>query len=301
MRNVYGYTTINDLAITPGYAYIKVGDSHHTAHVRTKQQQTGQSSSQIVLNPSGNLEDRSWEWRGLKRIKGDSDLHAHKALAKYKLPAKQSGDEWFAIPVDPSLSDEEKVRFLWRYIDDIVTDLEGHKVRPSVRYRVSQISRHNQAMRAISQGKTEGIAFLCPRSGKTLWALGMFDRLTKTYGNRVMLVPVYWLSVHTSFEAECEAYSDFQDIVVVRSKDEDSELAACMALREGKRVLVLISLCGKFEDGVFEEEDMSTWVKQNRWVQQIPNDDKFMFADEGDYGSHTAKQLKKLEFLFANK
>ena len=301
MRNIYAYTTENDLRIRPDYVEIKIGDSHHSTHSRTKQQQTGQSSRQIIINPFGDLEDRSWGWTGLTKIKGDGDVHNHKALAKYRKPANQSGDEWFSIPVDPSLSDEEKIRYIWGYLDDVISDLEGRKARPKAKYRKTQVRRLDQAMTAIAKGKTEGIANLCPRFGKTLWALGLFDRITEKYGNRVMLVPVYWLGVHTSFDDECAAYDDFQDIVVINLRhEENAEAIACAALQAGKRILLLISLHGKMKDDE-DEEAVSTWVKRHRWIQMIPNTEKFMFADEGDWGTHTPNQVKKLQFLFAGK
>lgn len=305
MRNVYGFTTLNDLLLYPDFFRVKVGDTRGSGHKRTKQQQTGISSKQIIINPKGDLNDRSWDWSGLMKIKGDGDLHTHKALSRYRLPADESGDEWFSFPLPDILKGanvliEEKIRYIWKLLDDVIADLEGRRVRKPVKWRKTQRDRLDRAMQYIGEGKTEGIAFLCPRFGKTLWALGLFNRLTEIYGNRVMLVPVYWLSVHTSFEDEIGAYADFQDIVYIDDKDDAAEAIACAALQAGKRILIAISLHGKMADGKTEEE-MSNWVKRNRWIRSIPDADKFMFADEGDWGTHTDNQIKKLNFLFDGK
>lgn len=305
MRNVYAFTTLLDMMINPNFARIKIGDTHHSGNKRTKQQQTGISSKQIIINPKGDINDRSWDWSGLKNIKGDGDLHNHKSLSRYRLPADESGDEWFSFPLPDHLKGadvpiEEKIRYIWKLIDDVVADLEGRRVRKAVKWRQVQNIRLNRAMKYIAEGKTEGIAFLCPRFGKTLWALGLFNRLSETYGNRAMLVPVYWLSVHTSFEDEIGAYADFQDIVYIDDKDVNAEAIACAALQAGKRILIAISLHGKMADGKTEEE-MGNWVKRNRWIRSIPDADKFMFADEGDWGTHTDNQIKKINFLFDGK
>lgn len=302
MINIYGYTTLNDLLLFPDFFRVKIGDTRKTGHKRSKQQQVGISSKQIMINPKGDINDRSWEWFGLKNIKSDDDLHTHKSLSRYRLPANESGDEWFAIPLPDYLKGanvpiEKKIRYIWKLLDDIIAVLEGRRVSKAVEWRQSQVIRLDRAMKYIAEGKTEGIAYLCPRYGKTLWALGLFNRLSETYGNRVMLVPVYWLSVHTSFKKEIDEYDDFQDIVYIDDKDANAEAIACAALQAKKRILIAISLHGKMADGK-TEEDMSNWVKRNRWIRLIPDTDKFMFADEGDWGTHTDKQIKKLNFLF---
>lgn len=305
MRNIYGYTSLNDLLLYPDFIRVKIGDTHKSGHTRTKQQQISLSSKQIMVNPEGDLNDRSWEWSGLQKITGDGVLHTHISLSRYRLPADESGDEWFSFPLPKHLKGsnipfEAKIRYIWKVLDEVIADIEGRRVRKPVKWRESQISRLDRAMQYIAEGKTEGIAFLCPRFGKTLWALGLFNRLSKTYGNRVMLVPVYWLSVHTSFEDEIDSYADFQDIVYIDDKAENAEAIAYSALQASKRILIGISLHGKMADGK-TDEDMSNWVKRNRWIRQITDADKFMFADEGDWGTHTENQVKKLNFLFNGK
>jgi hypothetical protein len=145
-------------------------------------------------------------------------------------------------------------------------------------------------MKMIAKGNTEAslIANLCPRFGKTIWALSLFNRITKAYGNRVMLLPAYWLSAHSSFISELDQYNDFLDIVQIDVDDANASREAEVALAAGKRIIIPISLHG----------DLEHWQKKHDWIADINNNEIFMFADEGDFGTHTENQVAKLDFLF---
>jgi hypothetical protein len=103
-----------------------------------------------------------------------------------------------------------------------------------------------------------------------------------------MLLPAYWLSVHSSFIEELNAYRDFNDIRYIDINDEKAERDTKKYLKEGLRVIIPLSLHG----------DLAEWKKKHGWVAKIPNHDIFNFADEGDFGTHTENQVAKLEFLF---
>jgi hypothetical protein len=258
-----------------GFVLAKIGDSHREAEIRISEQ-------------GGSAE---WEgkvtigvWNNIKNI--DRDYRLHEILTQRGLWHKEdgSGTEWFKIPGTTAKDVHD-------YVDQLITSLEGERVRPRVKLR--QIQQHNldRAMDIIencSGDMATIIANLCPRFGKTIWALMLFNRISQKYGNRVMLLPAYWLSVHSSFLDELDAYKDFEDIKYVDVDEPDAFRSAWAYLKEGQRILVPISLHGNIND----------WQTKHQWIANIPNDEIFMFADEGDFGTHADNQVAKLDFLF---
>lgn len=224
-------------------------------------------------------------WPNCKKIERDYVLHdvlKNKGLYHY---GEHKGTEWFKIP---GATVEEAFAFL----DSEIAALEGEKVRQKVVLRQVQERALDQAMQYIESAEASAslIANLCPRFGKTIWALSLFNRITAKYGNRVMLLPAYWLSVHSSFISELDRFSDFSDIVQINTDDEDAGQVAAAALENGQRIVVPISLHGSLED----------WGPKHEWVAAIDINDIFMFADEGDFGTHTENQRAKLDFLFGD-
>jgi hypothetical protein len=258
-----------------GYVLAKIGDSHREAELRMSEQ-------------GGSAE---WEgkvtigvWNNIKNI--DRDYRLHEILTERGLWHKEdgSGTEWFKIP-------GKTAKDVHDYVDELITSLEGERVRNPVILRNIQKRNIDRAMDIIAGCKDNVanlIANLCPRFGKTIWALMLFNRISEKYGNRVMLLPAYWLSVHSSFIEELDAYKDFEDIRYVDADEPDAYNSAWAYLKEGKRIIIPISLHGDLED----------WTAKHHWIANIPNDQIFMFADEGDFGTHTENQVAKLDFLF---
>jgi len=173
----------------------------------------------------------------------------------------------------------------------LIESFEGERVRPSVKLRGIQQHNLDKAMAIIeSAGKDAAsiIANLCPRFGKTIWALMLFNRISKKYGNRVMMLPAYWLSVHSSFESEIDRFKDFQDIRYIDTNEPEAWSTAGSYLEQGLRIVIPISLHGDYEE----------WCQKHHWISTIPNDEIFMFADEGDFGTHAENQVAKLNYLF---
>jgi hypothetical protein len=279
MINMYAYTY--DSAIKRfaerGFILVKVGDSHRDVEIRMAEQ-GGAAEYEPKIKVG--------HWPDLKKI--DRDYRVHEILTArgfHHLDGK--GTEWFKIPATT-------IQEAFGYIDDVITGLEGEKVRKSVTLRDQQKRSLVQAMEIIDQSAKNGqdcstiIANLCPRFGKTIWALMLFNRISEKYGNRVMLLPAYWLSAHTSFINELNEYSDFLDIREIKSSDPESYLDVGYYLDNNKRVVVPISLHGEIEE----------WKTKHHWLSTIPNEEIFNFADEGDFGTHTENQVAKLEFLF---
>ena len=267
MINLYAYTYPSATKKYPGYILTKVGDSTRQTNVRIGEQ-GGAAEWESKIHVGA--------WNNLQTIKRDHDVH--KVLTKRGLHNQDGlGKEWFIIP-------SKTVNEAANYIDTLVADFEGKKVRNKIKLRKLQQKALDEALDIIVRGGDTAtiIAHLCPRFGKTIWALMLFNEATKRYGNRVMLLPAYWLSVHKSFMNELGAYDDFLDIALV----EDAK-SAKNALENNQRIIIPVSLHGDYDE----------WTKKNRWVRKIDNNDIFVFADEGDFGTHSENQIKKLEYI----
>ena len=276
MINLYGYSypSAVDKFKDSGYVLLKLGDSHRDTEVRINEQGNSAEWEEKIIIGS---------WNNLQTIKRDHDLH--EVLTKRGLwhSGAHKGTEWFKIPAKST--DEARA-----YIDDLVTEFEGKRIRKKVKLRSLQQKALNKAMSYIASGGNDIsiIANLCPRFGKTIWALMLFNKIYETYGNRVMLLPAYWLSVHSSFVNELTEYDDFLDIVQIDVNNPNAHNQATDALSAGQRIIVPISLHGELEE----------WKAKHAWVASIPNADVFSFADEGDFGTHTENQVAKLAGIF---
>ena len=276
MINLYAYSypaAVNKF-LDNGFILLKLGDSHRDTEIRINEQgNSAEWEEKIILG----------SWNNLQTIKRDHDVH--EVLTKRGLwhSGKHKGTEWFKIP---GTSVEEA----HAYIDDLVKEFEGKRIRKKVKLRSLQRKALNKAMTYIANGGHDVsiIANLCPRFGKTIWALSLFNEIHKTYNNRVMLLPAYWLSVHSSFVSELTDYDDFLDIVQINVDAEDARERAIDAITAGQRILVPMSLHG----------DLEEWKAKHEWIAKIPNADVFSFADEGDFGTHTENQVAKLDYIF---
>lgn len=170
MINMYAYTypAAMEMFIKSGYILAKIGDSRRDVNTRMDEQ--GDAAEFQKKNKFG-------RWDGLKKIKRDHDVH--KILIKRGLRHTDGkGNEWFKIP-GKDLDQAES------YIDEIITDLEGFKIRPEVKLRIQQKKTLDRAMEIIEQcAESEKdcvsiIANLCPRFGKTIWALMLFKRISE--------------------------------------------------------------------------------------------------------------------------
>jgi len=276
MINLYAYTYPSAAAKFQGFVLTKVGDSHRDVNVRMNEQGAAAEYEKKIKVGS---------WPNLQKIQRDYDVHEILKARGLTHNNEGAGTEWFKIP-------GKTVDDVFKYIDAIVTGLEGKRIRKSVKLREVQQKTLAQAMAIIESVDSNAaslVANLCPRFGKTIWALSLFNEINKKYGNRVMLLPAYWLSVHSSFINELDAYEDFSDMVQIDTDDPEAASKAAEALDAGLRIVVPISLHG----------DFSAWCDKHEWLTDIELDDIFMFADEGDFGTHTENQVKKLEFLFA--
>lgn len=259
------------------FILLKLGDTHRGTEVRINEQgNSAEWEEKIIIGA----------WNNLQTIKRDHDLH--EVLTKRGLwhSGKHKGTEWFKIP--GSTTQEA-----FNYIDTLVAEFEGKRIRKKVKLRSLQQKALTKAMKIIADSDHDVsiIANLCPRFGKTIWALSLFNEIYSAYDNRVMLLPAYWLSVHSSFITELTEYDDFLDIVQIDVDALDARERAVDAISAGQRILIPMSLHG----------DLDEWKTKHSWIADIPNSDVFCFADEGDFGTHTENQVAKLDYIFKTK
>lgn len=276
MINVYAYTypSAVEKFKNSGYILTKVGDSHRDVEVRINEQGTSAEWEEKIIVGA---------WNNLQKIKRDHDLHEVLTTRGLWHSGDHKGTEWFKIPGNT-------IEEAYAYVDELISEFEGKRIRKKVKLRSLQSRALNRAMDIIAKSgfETSIAANLCPRFGKTLWALSLFNRLHDTYGTRVMLLPAYWLSVHSSFINELTEYDDFLDIVQIDVNDEDAYAKAINAVGAGQRIIIPMSLHG----------DLEEWKIKHEWIANIPNAQVFSFADEGDYGTHTENQVAKLDYIF---
>lgn len=258
-----------------GFILAKIGDSHREVGIRIAEQ--GGASEWEGKVKIG-------EWNDVKKI--DRDFRLHEVLTKRGLWHKSdgAGNEWFKIP-------GKNAADVRTYVDNLIAEFEGERVRPAVILRKIQQNNIDKAMNIIAtctNNIASLVANLCPRFGKTIWALMLFNQISTKYNNKVMLLPAYWLSVHSSFETELDKYKDFADIRYIDTNEPEAYNTAWSYLKQGLRIVVPISLHGSLED--FKEK--------HQWIANIPNEEIFVFADEGDFGTHAENQVAKLDFLF---
>ena len=70
---------------------------------------------------------------------------------------------------------------------------------------------------------------------------------------------------------------------------EKADAALDAAWENGQDVIIPISLHGDYDE----------WTTKHEWLRNIDSETFFMFADEGDFGTHADNQVKKLEYILA--
>lgn len=143
---------------------------------------------------------------------------------------------------------------------------------------LSQITALDKALEQYESGNAL-LAELCPRFGKTVWAIALFDHTDK----QVMVVCSYVHTALTSFRDQSASVTQFEHIAIAKTAEEVAQNTAA-----GLRSLVLVPL----------SDTLAGWKKKYSWINSLTS--KFVFVDEADFGAHTAKQIKKVEYLCEN-
>ena len=118
---------------------------------------------------------------------------------------------------------------------------------------------------------------LCPRFGKTIFALGAFSVLPQD----VLVVASYILSANKSYDKELTKWAQFSNMRIANSI---AEVEANRAA--GLKSVVLVSLHG---------QNYNAWFNKNGWATTLSN--KLVVIDEADFGAHTTNIVKRVHAL----
>lgn len=137
-----------------------------------------------------------------------------------------------------------------------------------------QYDQAENVLSAIAEGHKIMLAELCARFGKTIWA----GALAVETGTEVTVIASYVLTSFASFAKDLNEFEQFRNLEIIDSASENYQKEIKSALKEGKQVVVFLSMCGstKRQDRI----DYIFGLKNSRLI----------FIDEADYGAHTEKQ-----------
>jgi hypothetical protein len=146
-----------------------------------------------------------------------------------------------------------------------------------------QADAAENVLEAVANGNRVIMAELCARFGKTIWS----GALAVESGAKVTIVASYVLTSFASFAKDLNQFEQFRDMEIIDSGDDNYKKQIKDALKEGRQVVVFLSMCG----GSLRQDriDFIFGLKENRLV----------FIDEADFGAHTDKQADP--FIVAKK
>jgi hypothetical protein len=151
--------------------------------------------------------------------------------------------------------------------------------RPKVKLSTDQYDDAVTILEGIKKGKRRIIAELCARYGKTIWS----SAVSVESEIPVIVVSSYVLTSFTSFKNDVRKFEQFQNIEIVNSEEKDYQDKINRFVKEGKQVMIFLSLC----NGRGRDERIK-YLKGIK-VQKI------VFVDEADYGAHKNGQFESLQ------
>ena len=291
---LYGFTYPQYVKNGPtnGYIEIKIGDStqglddgltiDESGKLRISQQGgSAEAYKKIIVGTFG-----------VNKKLISRDFVLRKKLIKKGLRPKEldgQGEEWYRIP-------GTTVKECYHYISDMIESF-GASSKKKLKLRKEQDRTLKEAVeiyKSTDSDRVDIASNLPPRFGKTTWALSLFNELDK----KVLILPSSWLSTHTSFQEDINEFRDFNDIVFIKTNklflcynaiSQNGQLSEYKkqieeVLSQNKRVALAVSLFAKDK-------------KQFETIRDIPNGDKFVCVDEGDFGSWTLKKREIIEYL----
>lgn len=166
---------------------------------------------------------------------------------------------------------------------EIVNEIlrEENQPRPEVKLSTAQFEDAVKVIDGIKKGKRRILAELAARYGKTIWS----SAIAVESGVPVVVVSSYVLTSFTSFKNDIRKFQQFQKIEIVDTQLKDYQEKVNQFVKEGKQVMVFLSLC----NGIGRTERVS-YLKSLK-VQKI------VFVDEADYGAHQKKQFEALRSM----
>ena len=138
----------------------------------------------------------------------------------------------------------------------------------------------DEVVAAVKSGDKVIGCELAARFGKTLWALDVFQQLTKE-GKQYMILPAYVLTACSSFRKEVASFEDFQDIVFINYDDADFQEQ--VEANKDKKLVITASLHVDADSSKYDV------------ITALDDDKKVAFIDEADFGAHTESSRAVLD------
>lgn len=131
-----------------------------------------------------------------------------------------------------------------------------------------------ETVEAIENGNRVIMAELCARFGKTIWA-GVLALETEA---PLTIVASYVLTSFFSFKKDLTSFEQFRNLAVIDSANDNYLKDVKAALKEGRQVVVFLSMCGS--------------SKRQERIDELFNirKQRLLIIDEADFGAHREKQ-----------
>ena len=194
------------------------------------------------------------------------ELHnQEKCILRTVLDEELTAEEW-AVFKD---NNPEEV------ICDYLSNIENGLDKKDLSLTIWQIEALDRIITFLNEGKQKIVAELAARFGKTLAYLSLLNYIDA----KVMIVGSYYLTALSSFKKEIALYKDFADFKLLDLDDINFQESVNSCLLQGKKIVVVASLCG-------DKERNETVRNQNaEFVSKLNS--KITVIDEADYGAHT--------------
>jgi hypothetical protein len=143
----------------------------------------------------------------------------------------------------------------------------------------TQFAQIAKAIELYRTGSRKILADLCARFGKTIWSAAIGRMLDVD----VTIVSAYVKTVFASFGSDLIKYKQFANYLHVSMEDANSQHQIKQAIKEGKKVIVYLSLCNGAQRDI-----------RIQFLGKLKCS-KFWIIDEADYGAHQPKQVAPLK------
>lgn len=250
---------------------IKIGYTSRTPDERIKEQDSTSDAEPLILQGQWQIADALGEF--------DVVVHAYLEKQGYRPTRTDAKREWYTIAASTTA---ERLAIIGTAIQEASKDPNAGRV--DLRLTPSQYENLETLLDRFDGGDKTIIAELCPRFGKTLWAISAL--LTST--ERVLVVAAYWLSSLPSFRSDIAKFTQFSNVRYVDTNDADYAQQVQEHLARGLKVVIGVSLCGGSNRRDIKKEDLQPVVDIT---------DKIMFVDEADYGAWQVNQRELVDFL----
>lgn len=191
-----------------------------------------------------------------------------------------AGNEWYGVDVSDVIK-----RIRLKLGDDKIAKkkFEPHLLQEIVLLKCQDIVENGGSDINL-------IAELCARFGKTLMYLELFNRLDD---RDIMIIPSYVHTVFTSFEKEI--VGDFRDENLGKFTNFEGFKIIDTTSENGWQEK-LTSNVGKCKLVVFVSVQIED-ISRLDMIKSIDSSRKFVLIDEADFGAHTEKSKKIIEYI----